>query len=57
MVEKNRFFFLKYPYLSSKVIQLIGLLVIFNDSNVHHFMLIRLDRCGDEWRSEYNQNG
>lgn len=29
---------------------------MFNDNNIHHFMLIRLDRCGDKWRSEYNQN-
>lgn len=42
-------FFLKYPYLSSKGIQLLQFLLIrFNGNNIHHFMLIGLDRCGDK---------
>lgn len=38
MVEKKNggVFFLKYPYLSSKAIQLLGFLVVFNDNNIHH---------------------
>lgn len=42
--ELRLFIFPKISYLLSKTIQLLEvLLIVFNGSNIHHFMLIRLD--------------